>query len=84
MLGTRGHAAFVHGKDGLGDVPDEEPLDEKKYFQETHAVIALIEQSKKYKGGKQGKKEHVKISSTLYKPSSLSIVHSSLVNANNK
>ena len=49
LVGTQGDSSFYHGKDGLGDVPDPEPVNEALIMSE-HAVAAMLSMSKKYKG----------------------------------
>ena len=49
LVGTQGDSSFYHGKDGLGDVPDPDPVDEALIMSE-HAVTAMLSMSKKYKG----------------------------------
>ena len=49
LIGTQGDSSFYHGKDGLGDVPDQDPTDETLIKTE-HAVTAMISVANKYKG----------------------------------
>ncbi|CAD5119423.1 DgyrCDS8035 [Dimorphilus gyrociliatus] len=49
LIGDNVHAASYHGKDGLGDVPDENQVPET-LLKDKHASVALVEYAKKYAG----------------------------------
>ncbi len=49
LIGSQGDSTFYHGKDGLGDAPDAEPVDESLIKPE-HAVTALLSLASKHRG----------------------------------
>ena len=49
LLGERVDAAFYHGLDGLGDVPDATPPDES-LLQDKPAALCIIEMARRYSG----------------------------------
>ena len=49
IIGTLGDSSFYHGKDGLGDAPDDIPPDES-LLKTQHGVSAIVDIAKKYSG----------------------------------
>ena len=49
IIRTLGDSSFYHGKDGLGDAPDDIPPDES-LLKTQHGVSAIVDIAKKYSG----------------------------------